>query len=89
MSKEDVRERFETIRDDVISDLFSQHISPKVLEEDWDVEGLETSLSSDYGANIPLASSIAQGLDVDEVLDIILNGFAAACFCWAEITNLA
>jgi preprotein translocase subunit SecA len=44
MGKEDVRERFETIRDDVISDLFSQHISPQVLEDEWDVDGLKDIL---------------------------------------------
>ena len=44
MGKEDVRERFETIRDEVISDLFAQHISPQVLEEDWDIEGLKSVL---------------------------------------------
>jgi len=41
MGKEDVKDRFETIRDEVISDLFAQHISTQVLEEDWDVDGLK------------------------------------------------
>jgi preprotein translocase subunit SecA len=41
MGTEDVKVRYETIRDDVISDLFGAHISPKVAEEDWDVEGLK------------------------------------------------
>jgi preprotein translocase subunit SecA len=78
MGTENVKNRYEVIREDIITDLFYQHISPKVLEEDWDVEGLEKCLSSEYGANIPVANSIAQGLDVDEVLDIILRGFAVA-----------
>ena len=37
---EDVKDRFIAIREDVISDLFAEYISPQVLEEDWDVEGL-------------------------------------------------
>ena len=44
MGTEDVKSRYETIRDEVISDLFAQHISPQVLEEDWDVEGLKNTL---------------------------------------------
>ena len=53
MGKEDVRERFETIRDEVISDLFAQHISPQVLEEDWDVEGLKKHLLNLMGLTFP------------------------------------
>jgi preprotein translocase subunit SecA len=76
MSKEDVRERFETIRDDVISDLFAQHISPQVLEEDWDVEGLKNTLKTSYGTDLPLQGMIDEGMDVDEILKMIQSGFA-------------
>ena len=73
MGKEDVRERFETIRDEVISDLFAQHISPQVLEEDWDVEGLRNTLLNSYGTDLPLQGMIDQGMDIDEMLEIIQN----------------
>jgi preprotein translocase subunit SecA len=76
MSKEDVRERFETIRDEVISDLFAQHISPQVLEEDWDVEGLKNTLKTTYGTDLPLQGMIDEGMDVDEILKMIQSGFA-------------
>ena len=76
MGKEDVRERFETIRDEVISDLFVQHISPQVLEEDWDVEGLKTTLLNSYGTDLPLQGMIDQGMDIDEMLEVIKTGFA-------------
>ena len=76
MGKEDVRERFETIRDEVISDLFAQHISPQVLEEDWDVEGLKTTLLKSYGTDLPLQGMIDQGMDIDEMLEAIKTGFA-------------
>ena len=78
MGTEDVKNRYEVIRDDIISNLFSQHISPKVLEDDWTVEELEKALVADYGANIPISKSIDEGLNVDRVLKITLNGFAAA-----------
>jgi preprotein translocase subunit SecA len=75
MGKEDVKNRFETIRDEVISDLFLQHISPKVLEEDWDVEGLQRILIESYGTDIPLKAMIDEGMDVDEILKMIQSGF--------------
>ncbi|MDC0182219.1 preprotein translocase subunit SecA [Candidatus Thioglobus sp.] len=78
MGKEDVKDRFETIRDEVISDLFAQHISPKVLEEDWDVDGLHRTLLESYGTNIPLQGMIDKGMDVDEILNMIQSGFASS-----------
>ena len=78
MGKEDVKDRFESIRDGVISDLFSQHISPKVLEEDWDIDGLHRILLESYGTNIPLQGMIDKGMDVDEILNIIKSGFASS-----------
>jgi preprotein translocase subunit SecA len=78
MGKEDVKDRFETIRDEVISDLFVQHISPKVLEEDWDVDGLQRILLESYGTDIPLKGMIDEGMDVDDILKMIQSGFATS-----------
>jgi preprotein translocase subunit SecA len=78
MGKEDVKDRFETIRDEVVSDLFAQHISPKVLEEDWDVDGLQRVLLESYGTDIPLKGMIDEGMDVDDILKMIQSGFATS-----------
>ena len=75
MGTEDVKERYENIRDGVISDLFFEYISPKVLEADWDVGGLESALALDYSSDIPVQKSIDEGLNVDQVLKMILEGF--------------
>ncbi len=78
MGTDDVKERYEIIRDSVISDLFFEHISPKVLEEDWDIEGLHSALILDYGTDIPIQQRIDDGLDVDELLKIVLEGLSLA-----------
>ncbi|MCS5588479.1 MAG: preprotein translocase subunit SecA [Candidatus Thioglobus sp.] len=78
MGTDDVKDRYEIIRESVIGDLFSEYISPQVLEEDWDVEGLHSALILDYGADIPIQQRIDDGLDVDELLRIILEGLALA-----------
>ena len=57
------RSVMKTIRDGVISDLFFEYISPKVLEADWDLEGLESALALDYGSDIPIQKSIDEGLE--------------------------
>ena len=78
MGTEDVKERYEAIRDGVISDLFYEYISPKVLEADWDPEGLEGALALDYGSDIPIQKSIDAGLDIEQILNMLLKGFAAS-----------
>lgn len=70
---EDVKDRFIAIREDVISDLFAEYISPQVLEEDWDVENLHNILKTEYAADVPIQKCIDDGLDVDEILKVILQ----------------
>jgi preprotein translocase subunit SecA len=76
MSKDDVKDRYETIRAEVISDLFAQHISTQVLEDDWDVEGLSKALVDSYEVDIPIQRMIDEGVDVDVMLEMIQSGFA-------------
>ena len=78
MGTDDVKDRYEIIRESVIGDLFSEYISPQVLEEDWDVEGLHSALILDYGSDIPIQQRIDDGLDVDELLKTVLEGLALA-----------
>jgi preprotein translocase subunit SecA len=75
---EDVKDRFIAIRDGVISNLFAEYISPEVLEEDWDVEGLQSALKTEYGTDLPIQKSLEEGLDVDEILSIVLSGLAVS-----------
>jgi len=74
---EDVKDRYFAVREDVISDLFAEYISPQVLEEDWDVEGLHRALKTEYAADVPLQKSIDEGLDVDEILKVVLQALAS------------
>ena len=76
MGTEDVKFRYETIRDDVISDVFAEHISSSKVEDDWDIEGLQEVLASSYGTNIPIQKSIDAGFEVDEILKITQKGFS-------------
>jgi preprotein translocase subunit SecA len=71
MGVEDVKDRFDNIRDSVISNMFSEHISPKILEEDWDVEGLQNVLEASYGSKVQLKKIIDDGLDVDDLLRLV------------------
>jgi len=78
MGTEDVKVRYEIIRDGVISDLFADHISPKALEEDWDIKGLQDILFRSYGTDIPLQGMVDQGMEVQKILEVIQNGFSVS-----------
>jgi preprotein translocase subunit SecA len=71
MGTEDVKDRYETIRANVIRGLFNEHISPKVLEEDWNVEGLQATLISSYGVNISIQTLVKEGIEIDALLQTI------------------
>jgi preprotein translocase subunit SecA len=75
---EDVKDRFIAIREDVISDLFAEYISPQVLEEDWDVKGLHNILKTEYAADVPIQKCIDDGLEVDEILKFVLQGLTTS-----------
>ncbi len=74
MGTEDVKGRYNSIREKVIGKLVEEYISPQMLEEDWDKGGLESALKAEYGLYISLQKSIDDGLDVDEILGVVLQG---------------
>ncbi|MDC1386511.1 preprotein translocase subunit SecA [Candidatus Thioglobus sp.] len=78
MGTEDVKDRYEAIREGVISSLVSDYISMTMLEADWDVDSLHNVLIADYATNIPIQEEIDGGADVDEILKLILQGLSLA-----------
>jgi preprotein translocase subunit SecA len=78
MGTEDVKDRFEIMRESVISELFYQHISVNSLESDWDIEGLHLSLMRDYGLDMSIQKNLDDGMDVEELLRSIVDGMTTA-----------
>ncbi|MGE4570306.1 MAG: preprotein translocase subunit SecA [Gammaproteobacteria bacterium] len=78
MDVESVKERFIETRESVIGDLFGRHVSTTTAEEDWDVDGLQGALKTDFGVDMPLQKTIDSGHDVDKILKIILDSLAVA-----------
>jgi preprotein translocase subunit SecA len=65
MHEEDLSEIIESIREDVIGLMFSNHISAGSLEEQWDVEGLQKIIEEEFAIDAP----IQKWLDDDENLN--------------------
>ena len=61
---EDISDMIINICDDVMNDHIDGFIPPQSIEEQWDIDGLEASLTKDYDLPLP----IAQWLDDDDDL---------------------
>ena len=64
LAEEEITEVINNVRADVIDTSISYYIPPQSLVEQWDVAGLESYLSSEFGLQLP----IHQWLDDDERL---------------------
>ncbi len=65
MATEDISATIEGMREEVVFDVFAQHIPPQSIEEQWDIEGLEEALRLEFASDQP----IARWLEEDESLD--------------------
>jgi preprotein translocase subunit SecA len=64
MDVDDIYENVQAMRADVINEIVDHSIPPQSLEEQWDVDGLEKELESEFGMAIP----VKQWLDEDSNL---------------------
>ncbi|MGI9275936.1 MAG: preprotein translocase subunit SecA [Endozoicomonas sp.] len=65
LNAENVSSGIENMREDVVSEVISQHIPPESLEEQWDVKGLEEKLGAELAINL----TVQKWLDEDDRLD--------------------
>lgn len=61
---EDLSENIKAIRVDVVNDFISGYIPPQSMVEQWDVEGLERAMETDFRIRMP----VQQWLDEDKSL---------------------
>jgi len=64
MAEEDVSERIDFIREDVVNNIISEYIPPQSQEETWNVAGLEEALDAEFALKVP----VKQWLDTDDDL---------------------
>jgi len=65
LSDEDISEVITNVRVDVVNQTISAYMAPQSLEEQWDIEGLEKALASEFAVKIP----VQRWLDEDDRLD--------------------
>src|SRR5690606_1219199 len=75
LESEDVSERGAELRQRVFTDLFREHAPADSVEEQWDLEGLEKVLESEWQLNVPLRQMLAENeqLTDEDLLDVVLS----------------
>lgn len=89
MSSEDVSEMVDTIREDVVDVLISEHIPPQSMPEQWDVAGLESQLQSEMSIDLPVQAWLEEDnkLFEDNLRQKILDEIVAAYRAKEEVAG--
>jgi len=66
LEDEDISNIITSVREDVVSQAIDSHIPPMSLEEQWDVEGLEKTLATDFAVQLPIANWLEEDSRLDE-----------------------
>ena len=68
MEAEEVEEIVQDMRHEVIDDLVDFHMPPKSYADQWDAEGLKTSVEENLGVSLPLVEwSEEEGVDAEDI----------------------
>ena len=83
MSSDDLSEIVRNIREDVVNDIVSEYIPHGSLDEQWDLDGLEEAINSEFGQDMPVKQWMDDDADLNEqglrqkILATLLEDYAA------------
>ena len=60
MGEDDISNTIDNIREEVVADVISEYIPPQSLAEQWDVEGLEQALQTEFASTQPLSKWLSE-----------------------------
>ena len=65
LDAESVKDNIDGIREDVVYDLVARFVPPNSIDEQWDLPGLEATLASELGVQLPLTTIAAEHEELD------------------------
>ncbi len=66
MASDDISETVKGMREDVVYQVFAQYVPPQSLEEQWDIEGLEQAILTEFGSEQPVGKWLEEDDNLDE-----------------------
>jgi len=79
MEAEDLSDAVAGIRDEVVGELIAEYVPTDADIDEWDLDGLEQALKSDFGALFDLSDIVKQneGIDEEKLLGLIVEAIDA------------
>ena len=62
----DISDVISNVREDVVSQVIDNFIPPQSLEEQWDIDGLEKALATDFAVQLPISTWLEEDSRLDE-----------------------
>ncbi len=75
LEKHDVSDPIKELRDGYFTTLFHSYVPPDTVEEQWDIEGLENVLRTQWNLDIPLKKTLeeSESSDDQQLLEMVLE----------------
>lgn len=75
LEEESIRDMVDELRANALRDFVQIYVPADTVEEQWDIDSLQTSLSSEWGINLDIKSAVANNdnIDDDDILQMVLN----------------
>jgi preprotein translocase subunit SecA len=83
LEAQDISDTIDSMRGDVVNNVVNTFIPPGSLEEQWDLEGLETALGRDFGEELAVRQWLEEDHDLHEetlrerILDALEQAYSA------------
>jgi len=65
LEADSVKDNIDGIRGDVVAATVERFVPPNSIDEQWDLAGLEATLASDFGLQLPLREEVAAKSEID------------------------
>jgi preprotein translocase subunit SecA len=90
MATSDISETIEGIREEVLYELIGEYVPPQSIEEQWDIEGLEQALLTEFASTQPVRKWLDEDDSLNEdslsrkILEQVETEYRAKEQLWAE-----
>ncbi|HEV8693345.1 MAG TPA: SEC-C metal-binding domain-containing protein, partial [Lysobacter sp.] len=65
LEAESVEENIEGIRADVVADIVGRHVPVGSVDEQWDLQGLQSTIEQEFGVQVPVVQMVHDAKEID------------------------
>ncbi len=65
LEAESVKDNIDGIRADVVADLVERFVPPSSIDEQWDLQGLQSELAAEFNLQLPVAEHVKSRTEID------------------------